>query len=346
MIGRERIKIAMECRKPDRVPVWCPLSLEHILRNGTLDGKILETIEEFIEAECRLTKFYGFDGVVLYLPGVRRGTKVYSLLNGMINKKPEGDSTHIFTEATPENWEQILPEYQPEDFYGAQLAREILGSDYHIGGWTPDGYSWAIQWFPSLEDAMIATIQDPSRFKAMVNYFDEQSIASAKAQIELGGIESIHISSPYAGSSFISPNTYKEFVLPSVKKLVEAIKPLNAFTYLHTCGFISDRLETIAESGVDGIECMDPPPLGNVELSDAKKRVGNKVFLKGNIDSVNVLLRGSDEEVKKAILKCLNDGMSGGGYILSTACSVAPLVPPERVKRLSELAEQFGKYIE
>lgn len=344
MTGLERLNIAMKCQQPDRVPVWCPLSLEHIVRNGTKNGSIPDTIEEFVDAECKLTKQYGFDGVVLYLPGIRKYSQVSTLLNEMINKIPEGNTTHIFEQADPEKWKREIYEHQLEDFYSAHLAREILGTIYHIGGWTPDGFSKAVQWFPRLDDAMIATLEDPSRFKVMVNYFDEQSIHWAKAQIELGGIESIHISSPYAGSSFLSLKAYKEFVLPSVKKLAEAIKSLGAFTYLHTCGFLSDRLEILAESRVDGIECMDPPPLGNVELSDAKKRIGDKVFLKGNIDSVNVLLRGSDEEVDKAILKCLKDGMPGGGYILSTACSVAPLVPPERVKRLSELAEKCGKY--
>jgi len=89
---------------------------------------------------------------------------------------------------------------------------------------------------------------------------------------------------------------------------------------------------------------MDPPPLGNVSLADAKKRVGNKLFLKGNIDSVNILLRGSDDEIEAAVKKCLADGMPGGGYILSTACSVAPQVPQERVRRLADLAEKFGHY--
>jgi len=126
--------------------------------------------------------------------------------------------------------------------------------------------------------------------------------------------------------------------------MAAAIKSEKAFSYLHTCGFISDRLEWMAESGVDGIECLDPFPLGDVDLKEAKKRVGSKFFLKGNIDSVNVLLRGSDEKIDQTIIKCLEDGMPGGGYILSTACSVAPAVPPGRIQRLVELAERYGRY--
>jgi len=89
---------------------------------------------------------------------------------------------------------------------------------------------------------------------------------------------------------------------------------------------------------------MDPPPLGDMLLSEAKKRVGAKLFLKGNIDSVNILLRGTDTQVDRVIRETIKSGMTGGGYILSTACSVAPKVSPSRVRRLWELAEEYGQY--
>lgn len=74
---------------------------------------------------------------------------------------------------------------------------------------------------------------------------------------------------------------YNDFVLPSVTKIANAIKPnKDAFTYLHTCGHISDRLELMKDMNIDGIECMDPPPLGNITLKDAKYRVGNDIFIK------------------------------------------------------------------
>ena len=130
----------------------------------------------------------------------------------------------------------------------------------------------------------------------------------------------------------------------SVRVLAQAITSVDGKSYLHTCGFIADRIDTFVDTQVDGIECMDPPPLGDMLLSDAKERVGDKIFLKGNIDSVNVLLRGEDEQVDQVIKETIQTGMTGGGYILSTACSVAPKVPPSRVRRLWELAEEFGQY--
>jgi uroporphyrinogen-III decarboxylase len=114
--------------------------------------------------------------------------------------------------------------------------------------------------------------------------------------------------------------------------------------YTHTCGFIGDRLELMASTGIDGIECMDPPPLGDTELSDAKKRVGKQMFLKGNMDSVNVLMNAAPEILEEYVKNMIRDGAEDGGYILSTACSTAPGVKPEILKMLVPLAEKYGRY--
>jgi uroporphyrinogen decarboxylase len=156
------------------------------------------------------------------------------------------------------------------------------------------------------------------------------------------GVDAIKISSPFAGSGFISPNDYKEFVVPYERKIAEAIRAKGVHAYLHTCGQIDDRLETMFETGISGIECLDPPPLGNVELESAKQRIGNKGFIKGNIDSVNLLLFGSDEEILKDAEWRLKVGKQDGGFILSTACSIAPMVHREKIQLLKQAVDKWG----
>ncbi len=98
------------------------------------------------------------------------------------------------------------------------------------------------------------------------------------------------------------------------------------------------------ETGTQGIDTFDPPPLGNIELIDAKRRVGDKVFIKGNMNSVELLLCTQPEEVIAMATDRIQTGMPGGGYILSTACSVAPKVAPWKLEMLVPLAEEIGRY--
>jgi uroporphyrinogen-III decarboxylase len=48
--------------------------------------------------------------------------------------------------------------------------------------------------------------------------------------------------------------------------------------------------------------------------------------------------------VRAAAERCLGEAMAGGGYVLSTACSVAPASPPENILQIRAAAEAAGRY--
>ena len=344
MNSRERINRVMNSGKPDRVPFWCLLSLEHIIKHGTNKSQPPAKIEALVEAECKLTKQYNFDGSLVYLPGCRKNADISSFIDRAINNVPIGSSENTLENTDPSVWKKETYEYSEDDFYSSYLTRDILGGDIHLGGWVGCGFSKAVQWFPSLEDAMMATITYPEKFEALVNFMDRTSISWAEAQIKFGKLESIQISSPYAGSGFISLEAYTRYVLPSVYKISSAITKAGGLSYIHTCGFINDRLELLKESGTDGIECMDPKPLGDVTLADAKRRVGEDIFLKGNLDSVNLLLLGKSNDIDRTVKETIEIGKPNGKFILSTACSVSANVDPQVIERVSKINLEFGEY--
>jgi uroporphyrinogen decarboxylase len=156
--------------------------------------------------------------------------------------------------------------------------------------------------------------------------------------------DAILISSAFAGAGFISREMYQEFVLPYEQRVIEVIHEFGIPAYTHTCGAIGDRLDLMAQTGLDGIDTLDPPPLGTVDLAQAKQEFGKRLFFKGNLDAVNEMLGADDVTFREAVLDRLRIGKPGSGYILSSACSVAPRVTPQRLILLSELAEEYGRY--
>jgi uroporphyrinogen-III decarboxylase len=84
--------------------------------------------------------------------------------------------------------------------------------------------------------------------------------------------------------------------------------------------------------------------LGNTDLGQAKAQVGGRIFLKGNMNAVQLLAAGSSIEVREQAARCLRVGGPGGGYILSTACSVPPRTQPWKLEMLVPLAEELGRY--
>jgi hypothetical protein len=194
------------------------------------------------------------------------------------------------------------------------------------------------------QNALMALIDAPAICHQLLDVFTKMAIAQVQCYAPCDP-DAILISSAFAGGGFISRKMYREFVLPYEQQVAHTAGALRIPVYTHTCGAIGDRLDLMADTGIDGIDTLDPPPLGTVDLAKAKADLGDRLFFKGNLDAVNEMLNADDETFRQAVLQRLKIGMPGSGYILSSACSVSPYVKPERLETMVALAEQYGQYV-
>jgi len=193
------------------------------------------------------------------------------------------------------------------------------------------------------EQALLALLDAPSMCHQVLAVFTR--IVLAQVELYAGcRPDAVLVSSAFAGAGFISRQMYEELVVPYENQVYQAIRELGSKSYVHTCGAIGDRLDLMSATCVDGIDTLDPPPLGTVHLEDAKSKYGRRFFFKGNLDAVNEMLNADDQTFEQAVKERIRIGKPDSGYILSSACSVAPHVKTERLKRLAVLAAQLGKY--
>jgi uroporphyrinogen decarboxylase len=187
---------------------------------------------------------------------------------------------------------------------------------------------------------LMALLEDPGKVEACLDRLADGAIELGCGQIRAGA-HAVLISSAFAGGGLISRDHYEAFVLPYERKVIDGIRARHGVPiYTHTCGAIGDRLDLMEATHTNGIDTLDPPPLGTVDLAEAKRETAGRLFIKGNIDPVNTVLLGSVDAVRAAARERIAIAAPGGGYILSTACSVAPAAPPANVMVLREVAEE------
>jgi hypothetical protein len=373
LTSRERVRTAMRLGRPDRVPVMCQLALGHyFLYSGIEAIDVWYTSEGFAEALVRLQRRYRFDGLLINLPGrdpdwrksvrkiERRGAEqIIHFSSGKFTILPGDDLPHTFIAedkrwfpsfaetdpaklfyAEPHGVEglELLGEFPPWQFDTVRRVRQRAG-EVSIHGELFSPFSQFLEML-DFENGLIALLDDPGKVKACLDALSTGAITLGRG-LAAAGVDAILISSAFAGAGFLSRQHYETFVLPYERRVIEGIKQqYDIPIYTHTCGAIGDRLDLIAETGSNGIDTLDPPPLGTVELAEAKRQTAGKVFLKGNLDPVNELLLATPQTARAAVRRCLRDGAPGGGYILSSACSVAPRTPPENLMVLAEEADQ------
>ena len=193
------------------------------------------------------------------------------------------------------------------------------------------------------QNALLALVDRPGRCKKLLLRFAKVVAAQVDCYAACEP-DAVLVSSAFAGAGFISRGMYQEFVVPFERRVSAAIHRHGLPAYVHTCGAIGDRLDLMAASDTDGIDTLDPPPLGTVDLAAAKAQYGERFFFKGNLDAVNEMLRADDAAFEAAVRERLAIGKPGSGYILSSACSVAPAVRPDRLRTMVPLAEAHGRY--
>ncbi|NPV66049.1 MAG: hypothetical protein HPY64_02750 [Anaerolineae bacterium] len=234
---------------------------------------------------------------------------------------------------------------QPPDYFSRtiRLVRAAVGETISIHGETFSPFTHLMELF-GYQNALMLLVMDAGRASAILDRLAEASIAWGVAQAA-EGVDAVLISSAFAGGGFISPEMYRQFVVPAERKVVDGIHARypDLPVYTHTCGKLNDRLELMLETHTQGVDTLDPPPLGNTTLADAKRRIGDRLFIKGNMNAVEILTDDREQMFQRA-REAVEIGKPGGGYILSTACSVAPHVEPWKLEMLVDIAEEYGQY--
>jgi uroporphyrinogen-III decarboxylase len=375
--SKERMAAAMSGGHPDRVPVMCQMSIGHMLREtGASPSRFWHSADDFADGLLALRARYRFDGILVSLHGhapdwESRVAAVSREPDGERVRWTNGDETWFPADDLP-LFHPSAPRAEPEfdRFDPASLPprpgyipvsqglRFVLdpdhlfdavervighaGRDFSVHGEVTSPLDYLLDLF-GFEQALLGFLDDPGRAGAVLDRLTIGIVAIAQG-LAATGVDAIKISSPFAGAAFLSTVFYRTFVLPYESRIVRAVEDGGVRAYIHTCGDIHDRLELMAASGASGIECLDPPPLGRVELEDAKRRVGGRIFIKGNIDPVNVLLAGDRGSVRADARRRVETGRPGGRFILSTACSIAPRTPPGNVAVLADVVEEYGRY--
>lgn len=306
------------------------------------------------------------------------GERIITWKNGWYTVAPPDDNPHVYQENGRRyfpTFEEIDPEQlfymEPHDLssitypysWGFDGEPALKGRDFfppwhfdtikHVAGRVgasvsvhSEIFSPFSQFLEMLDYAngLMSLMIDPGKAKACLDALADGAVELGRGQAAAGA-HAILISSAFAGAGFISRQHYMDFVLPYESKVIAGIKQkFNIPIYTHTCGAIGDRLDLMAGTGTNGIDTLDPPPLGTVELGDAKRQTAGRQFIKGNLDPVNTVLVGTPEQTFAAARERILTAGPGGGYILSTACSVAPAAPAANIVKLREAAEQFGRY--
>jgi len=114
---------------------------------------------------------------------------------------------------------------------------------------------------------------------------------------------------------YMDPKMYREMLKPCHAHIIQEVKKINKNIKIayHSDGKIEWLLDDLIDIGVDIVNPLQPDA-NNV--SEVKKKYGKKLTFWGNVDTRNIMSRGSCIDVVEEVKKVIKTLSPGGGFIL------------------------------
>jgi hypothetical protein len=224
----------------------------------------------------------------------------------------------------------------PEKVLAAEAA---LGDSGIVMIDTPDPLCLAAALFP-MEEYTVIAMTEQALFHRLLDRFARVLLPKVEAAAACLPGRLWRIYGPeYATPPYLPPTLFREYVCRHVTPMIEAIHRSGGYARIHAHGRMREVLDDIRGMGADALDPVEPPPQGNIELREARARVGRDMVLFGNLeitDIENLPTPAFAEKVRQALAE--GTAGTGRGFVLMpSACPYGRSLSPLALRNYQEM---------
>jgi uroporphyrinogen-III decarboxylase len=370
MNSHDRILAALRGEPVDRLP-WCPLLAywwdaqpEDFQKRGELAFLLDIGADAFMRGY--LTPFtcsdlLGIGGYASFseeLPGVQFRREEQGDVWRMVFDTPVGCLTasaqyseHGNTRFVTEHPVKRREDYQilryivermviRPNYAAVQAEIDQLGEDGLLAPLVSPFYKTPFQslveHFVGTEKLVYDLIDYPEEVEETLEVMNDK--ARQAVQIAAGSPAEAFITWEDSSTTNISPAMFSRYIAPELDRWGEILHENGKMLIHHACGHVRALLPAISKTCVDAIDSLSPPPTGNVEIWQAREKLGPEIALIGGIEPVNFLTLEMLE--LRAYVENLVERMGSERYILANSDSCPPGVSVEKFRLVTEIVRE------
>jgi uroporphyrinogen decarboxylase len=239
------------------------------------------------------------------------------------------------------SWEEFeqypWPEVTPAAFEAFERYARSLPEGMKIVATIPGGPMENLTFLMGFESFSYALVDQPDLVAAIAGRIDELvcQCVETTASMDCVGAQWINDDMGFKGGTLASPEVLRRYILPSHKRLAQIAHRHGKPVFLHSCG----KLDAIMDELIDDIGIDAKHSFEDVIMPvwEAKRAWGARVGLLGGVD-MDVLARGTEEQVRAYTKRCITECLPGGGWALGSGNTIANYVPPSNFIAMLEEA--------
>lgn len=189
-----------------------------------------------------------------------------------------------------------------------------------------------------METALVKMLTEPDMFRAVIDRITEFYLEANEIfyNATKGKLHAVLIGNDFGSQTglMLSPASFREFVLPGTRKLVEQAKSYGLKVIHHSCGSIFDIIPDLIGVGVDAIHPIQALA-SDMDPYRLKKEFGDRISFCGGVDAQNLLVNGTPEQVREKV-KELKMIFPTGLIISPSHEAILPDIHPANIQALFE----------
>ena len=339
-----RVLTALSCQQPDRVPL-AELGIDIKVREAFL-GRPIDSLGDEVE----FWRNAGYDYVLLgrrflsLFPGIGFG-KAYQTKKESVDKEQGWAAENKGVITGLRDFEEYpWPDPEKADYSEFEEIGPYLLKGMKVIVYLAPIFQW-IWMLMGFETFAFSLIENPELISKMFTRVGEIRLRVFEKILErcrdIGAVWMLD-DVAFGTGLMVSPDLIRKYLFPWFRRVKALCKERELPLIYHSDGNFWMVLDDLVTIGINAIHPVEPNGMG-AYVHRLKEGFRSKLCLVGGID-LDVLIRGTPEEVERETRTRIMEFASGGGYIAGSSNSIPGEVPVENYQMMLKSVLKYGRY--
>jgi uroporphyrinogen decarboxylase len=226
------------------------------------------------------------------------------------------------------------------DFAAAEAAAEAMPDGMGMIGFSGGVLEWSSNLL-GLEGMMLLLYDDPDLVRAVVDRVGQTIYDAFRVFCDLEKVFALWLGDDmgFKTATLLQPQHLREYILPWHKRYAELAHQTGRLFLLHSCGHVEavmpDLIDDVRIDAKHSFEDVIVP------VEEFKRRWGARVAVLGGVD-VDLLSRGTQDDVRRRTREILESCAPGGGYACGSGNSIPNYMPTANYVAMVETIHQYN----
>ncbi len=226
------------------------------------------------------------------------------------------------------------------DFAAAEAAAGALPDGMGLIGFSGGVLEWSSNLL-GLESMMLLLYDDPDLVRAVVDRVGQIIYDAFHVFCQMERCFAIWLGDDmgFKTATLLQPQHLRQYILPWHKRYAGLAHQTGRLFLLHSCGHVESVMpDLIEEVRIDAKHSFEDVI---VPVEEFKRRWGAQVAVLGGVD-VDLLSRGTEDEVRRRTQQILTACAPGGGYACGSGNSITNYMPAANYIAMLETIHRFN----